>query len=76
MAKKNGRNAGLLGLFTSGKFANLQDTSTMDEVVRYIILNVAFLAGIFLLVGFGVSVFAEGNIFRSFFDFFVAVLGT
>jgi two-component system chemotaxis sensor kinase CheA len=75
MAKKNGRNAGLLGLFTSGKFVDLHDTSVMDEVVRYIILNVAFLAGVLLLIGFGVSVFMEGDILRSFFDFFVAFLG-
>jgi two-component system chemotaxis sensor kinase CheA len=75
MAEKNNQNSRFLYFLTAGKFTNLRDISAMDAIVRYIILDVTFVAGVLLLIGFGISVFLEGNIVRSLFDFFVAILG-
>jgi two-component system chemotaxis sensor kinase CheA len=76
MAGKNSQNSGLVRLFTGGKFTNMRDIASMDEIVRYIMLNVTFIAGILLLIGFGISVLLEGNVVRSILDFSVAILGT
>jgi two-component system chemotaxis sensor kinase CheA len=75
MAEKNSQSTGLIRFFTGGKFSNMRDISAMDEIVRYILLNVAFFAGVLLLIGFGISVLLEGNVVRSLLDFSVAVLG-
>ncbi|MDR3167010.1 MAG: hypothetical protein LBT93_03620 [Treponema sp.] len=64
----------LFRFLTSGKFTHFNDESVMEEMVRYIIMNVVLIVGGFLLLTFGISVFLEGNVARSMFDFSIVVL--
>jgi two-component system chemotaxis sensor kinase CheA len=46
----------------------------MDEIVRYITMNIAFIAGTILLFSFVVTAFLEGNTIRGLLDFAMAFL--
>ncbi|MDR2102649.1 MAG: hypothetical protein LBP42_00950 [Treponema sp.] len=64
----------LFRFLTSGKYTKFNDESVMEEMVRHIIMNVVLVVGGFLLLTFGISVFLEGNVARSMFDFSIVVL--
>ncbi|MDR3199946.1 MAG: response regulator [Spirochaetales bacterium] len=69
MSRKTER---FLRFLTSGKFENPEDAAGMDEMIRYVILNVALIIGAVFLTIFGITVFLDGNVLRAFFDFLVA----
>jgi two-component system chemotaxis sensor kinase CheA len=58
----------LLTFLSSGKFKDLKDESVMEEMVRYVLYNVALLAGGTFLFVFGATVIMEGNIVRGILD--------
>jgi hypothetical protein len=58
----------VLRFLSSGKFENLRDESIMDEMVRYVIYNVAILFGATFLIIFGFTVILEGNMARGTLD--------
>jgi two-component system chemotaxis sensor kinase CheA len=64
----------LFRFLTSGKFTQFNDESVMEEMVRYIIMNVVLVVGGLLLLTFGISVFWAGNVARSMFDFSIVIL--
>jgi two-component system chemotaxis sensor kinase CheA len=64
----------IFGILTSGKFSDRWNEEDMEEIVRYIILNAAFIVGGLLLIGFGVSVTLEGLLFRGILDFILAII--
>ncbi|MDR3160186.1 MAG: hypothetical protein LBU28_01050 [Spirochaetaceae bacterium] len=61
----------VLRFFTSGKFENPRDEAVMDQVVRYVIFNVALMIGAAFLILFGVSVITGGNASRGIADLFI-----
>jgi two-component system chemotaxis sensor kinase CheA len=64
----------LLRFLTSNKFENPRDDSVMDEIVRYVIFNVALIIGATFLILFGSSVIVEGNLLRGTLDIFLGFL--
>jgi hypothetical protein len=58
----------LLSFLTSGKFENLRDESVMEEMVKYVLYNVALIGGGAFLFIFGATVIMEGNIMRGLMD--------
>jgi two-component system chemotaxis sensor kinase CheA len=64
----------ILKFFTSNKFENPQDELVMDEIVRYIIYNVALILGAAFLVIFGSAVIIEGHTFRGLADLFIGFM--
>jgi two-component system chemotaxis sensor kinase CheA len=60
--------------FTSGKFTKFNDEAVMEEMVRYIIMNVVLITGGLLLLGFGISVLLAGNVLQGMFDLSIVVL--
>ncbi|MDR0451553.1 MAG: hypothetical protein LBH15_00755 [Treponema sp.] len=58
----------LLRFLTSGKFENPRDDAVMDEIVRYIIFNVALIIGALFLISFGISVILAGAVTRGIVD--------
>jgi two-component system chemotaxis sensor kinase CheA len=65
---------GVLKFLTSGKFENPRDEAVMDQVVRYIIYNVALMIGAIFLILFGVSVITGGNTIRGIADLFIGFM--
>jgi two-component system chemotaxis sensor kinase CheA len=64
----------ILRFFTSGKFENPRDEAVVDQIVRYIIFNVALMIGAAFLVLFGLSVITGGNTLRGSFDLFIGFM--
>ncbi|MDR0589357.1 MAG: hypothetical protein LBG25_02305 [Spirochaetaceae bacterium] len=64
----------VLRLLTSNKFDNPQDELVMDEVVRYIIFNIALLIGSVFLISFGSAVVFEGNTLRGMADVLMGIM--
>jgi two-component system chemotaxis sensor kinase CheA len=57
--------------FSNGKFVEKKDEN-LEDIVRFIVLNAALLAGSLLLFIFGVIVLVSGNTTQSIIDFFLA----
>ncbi|MDR0878551.1 MAG: hypothetical protein LBN21_10900, partial [Treponema sp.] len=62
------RSDALLRFLSSDKFENPRDVSVMDEMVRYVIYNVALFIGASFLIIFGVTVLLGGNTGRGILD--------
>jgi two-component system chemotaxis sensor kinase CheA len=71
MAKKSGM---FLRLLSSGKFENPRDEAVMEEMVRYVSLNVAIMAGAIFTIIFGITVYLEGNTGRGMADITMGIL--
>ncbi|MDR1239464.1 MAG: hypothetical protein LBK27_05070 [Treponema sp.] len=75
MKKISGRKGGpLLQFLTSGQFENPRDESVMDAMIRYVIYNVALVAGSAFLISFGTTVFLNGNIIRGCLDIALGII--
>jgi two-component system chemotaxis sensor kinase CheA len=64
----------LLRFLTSGKFENPRDDAVMDEIVRYIMFNVALIIGAVLLISFGITVISAGNAVRGTADILMGLM--
>jgi hypothetical protein len=64
----------LLTFLSSGKFQDLKDESVMDEMIRYVLYNVALLAGGTFLFVFGATVIREGNVVRGIMDIVLGLM--
>ncbi|MDR2630944.1 MAG: hypothetical protein LBC60_08490 [Spirochaetaceae bacterium] len=64
----------VLKFLTSNKFENPQDEMVMDEIVRYIIFNIALVIGAIFLIIFGITVVFEGNTFRGVADLLIGFM--
>jgi two-component system chemotaxis sensor kinase CheA len=64
----------VLKFLTSNKFDNLQDELVMDEVVRYLIFNIALIIGAVFLIVFGTTVIFEGSTLRGMADLFIGFM--
>ncbi|MDR0689843.1 MAG: hypothetical protein LBG08_06215 [Spirochaetaceae bacterium] len=64
----------VLKFLTSNKFDNPQDELVMDEVVRYLIFNIALIIGAIFLIVFGTTVVFDGNVFRGMADLFIGLM--
>jgi two-component system chemotaxis sensor kinase CheA len=64
----------LLRFLTSGKFENPRDDAVMDEIVRYIMFNVALIIGAVLLISFGITVISTGNTVRGAADILMGLM--
>jgi two-component system chemotaxis sensor kinase CheA len=58
----------LFDLITSGKFSQARDESSMEELVRYVVLNVALILGGSILTGFGIAIILNGAAIRGLID--------
>ncbi|MDR1419525.1 MAG: hypothetical protein LBI86_04060 [Treponema sp.] len=65
MTKKGDR---ILRLLTSDKFENPRAEAVLEDMLRYVIYNVALAFGASFLVSFGITVILEGNIVRGIID--------
>ncbi|MDR1058899.1 MAG: hypothetical protein LBL43_05070 [Treponema sp.] len=70
MAKKEG----LLQFLSSGKFEDPRADAVLDEMVRYVIFNVALMIGASFLIIFGITVILEGNLIRGISDLMIGFL--
>jgi hypothetical protein len=61
----------LLKFLSSNKFENPRDVSVMDEMVRFVIYNVALFVGASFLIIFGITVMLEGNTVRGILDLMI-----
>ncbi|MDR3167490.1 MAG: hypothetical protein LBT93_06055 [Treponema sp.] len=64
----------ILKFLTSNKFDNPQDDLVMDEVIRYVIFNIALIIGALFLISFGTTVIFEGNVLRGMADLFIGFM--
>jgi two-component system chemotaxis sensor kinase CheA len=64
----------VLKFLTSNKFDNPQDELVMDEVVRYLIFNIALIIGAIFLIVFGITVVFDGNVFRGMADLCIGLM--
>jgi two-component system chemotaxis sensor kinase CheA len=64
----------VLKFLTSNKFDNPQDELVMDEVVRYLIFNIALIIGAIFLIVFGTTVVFDGNVFRGMADLCIGLM--
>ncbi|MDR2758621.1 MAG: hypothetical protein LBB78_04520 [Spirochaetaceae bacterium] len=64
----------VLKFLTSNKFENPQDELVMDEIVRYIIFNIALVIGAIFLISFGIAVVFEGNTIRGIADLLIGFM--
>ena len=53
--------AWVLRFLSSGKFENPRDENVMEQMIRYVIYNIALIAGSSFLILFGLSVLAAGH---------------
>ncbi|MDR1105486.1 MAG: hypothetical protein LBL44_03935 [Treponema sp.] len=58
----------ILRLLTSGKFENPRAEAVLEDMLRYVIYNVALVFGASFLLSFGISVMLEGNLVRGALD--------
>jgi two-component system chemotaxis sensor kinase CheA len=72
MAKKEG--GALLQFLSSGKFEDPRADAVLDEMVRYVIFNVALMIGASFLIIFGITVIHEGNLIRGVSDLIIGFL--
>jgi two-component system chemotaxis sensor kinase CheA len=64
----------LLNIITSGKFSpERQSTTDMEELIRYVVLNISLVVGGSLLVAFGISLVFEGTATRGLLDLGIAL---
>jgi two-component system chemotaxis sensor kinase CheA len=68
------RQNALLRFLSSGKFKDLKDESHMEEMVRYVLYNVALIAGGVFLFIFGATVIMGGSILRGMLDISVGLM--
>jgi two-component system chemotaxis sensor kinase CheA len=64
----------LLQFLTSGQFEDPRDESVMDVMVRYVIYNVALVAGSAFLISFGTTVILEGSVVRGCLDIILGLI--
>ncbi|MDR2068399.1 MAG: hypothetical protein LBP71_00845 [Spirochaetaceae bacterium] len=64
----------VLKFLTSNKFENPQDEMVMDEIVRYIIFNIALVVGAIFLISFGITVVFEGSTIRGIADLLIGFM--
>jgi two-component system chemotaxis sensor kinase CheA len=64
----------ILRFLSSGKFENLRGETILNEMIRYITMNIFFIAGTILLISFAVTAFLAGNMMRGFSDSAMALL--
>jgi two-component system chemotaxis sensor kinase CheA len=64
----------ILRFLSSGKFENLQGETVLNEMIRYITMNIFFIAGTILLVSFAATAFLAGNMTRGLLDCAMALL--
>ena len=64
----------ILKFLTSNKFDNPQDELVMDEVVRYLICNIALIIGALFLVVFGTTVIFDGNVPQGMVDLSIGLI--
>jgi two-component system chemotaxis sensor kinase CheA len=57
-----------LKFFSSGKFENPRDITVLEDIVRYVLFNVALMIGASFLISFGITVILEGNPIRGMVD--------
>jgi two-component system chemotaxis sensor kinase CheA len=72
MVKKKG--GALLQFLSSGKFEDPRDDAVLDEMVRYVIFNVALIIGASFLVIFGITVILDGGVIRGILDLLIGFL--
>jgi two-component system chemotaxis sensor kinase CheA len=70
----NKKGGALLQFLTSGQFEDPRDESVMDTMVRYVIYNVALIAGSAFLIIFGITVIQEGSVLRGCFDIILGII--
>lgn len=58
----------LLHFLSSGKFDNPRSDENIEKMLRYVIFNIALIAGATFLVVFGLSVVMAGNTSRGILD--------
>ncbi|MDR2470485.1 MAG: hypothetical protein LBD09_00025 [Treponema sp.] len=58
----------ILQFLSSGKFENPRDENVMEQMIRYVIYNIALIAGSTFLIIFGLSVLAEGHTTQGIID--------
>ena len=68
MAGQTEKSSRVLRLLSSGKFDNPRDDAVLEEMIRYVIFNIALFFGAAFLILFGVSVLREGNTAQGIFD--------
>ncbi|MDR2020475.1 MAG: hypothetical protein LBQ14_06900 [Treponema sp.] len=71
MAERSDR---LLRFLSSNKFENPRDDAVMDEMVRYVIFNIALMLGSAFLIIFGSTVILSGNPVRGIIDLLVGLM--
>ncbi|MDR2184684.1 MAG: hypothetical protein LBO80_03310 [Treponema sp.] len=71
MAERNDR---LLRFLSSDKFENPRDEAVIDEMVRYVIYNIALMMGASFLIIFGSTVILSGNPVRGIIDLMVGLI--
>jgi two-component system chemotaxis sensor kinase CheA len=71
MVKKQDR---VLKFFSSGKFENPRDMAVLEDIVRYVLFNVALMVGASFLIGFGITVIMGGDPVRGIVDIIIGFL--
>jgi two-component system chemotaxis sensor kinase CheA len=64
----------LLKFFSSGKFENPRDITVLEDIVRYMLFNVALMIGAAFLISFGITVILAGNPVRGMLDIAIGLL--
>ncbi|MDR2079637.1 MAG: sensor histidine kinase, partial [Treponema sp.] len=64
----------VLAFLSSNKFDDPRDITVLDEMIRYVIFNIALFIGSAFLIIFGLTVIQEGNILRGFFDLLLGLM--
>jgi len=64
----------MMNILTSGKFNYAADTESLEEHIRYIVMNLVFFFGGLNLIGYGIYLFFNGFYVRALSDLAVALV--